>query len=81
MEKIYRFTGVDIAVHLLRPDARWELSSENGGLHFSRWEDERPCPTIEEVKEVQKLMKEVEDKIPTVWTKAQIEKIQKQQGG
>ena len=48
---------------------------------FQGGKDERPCPTIEEVKEVQKLMKEVEDKIPTVWTKAQIEQIQKQQGG
>ena len=81
MEKIYRFTGVDIAVHLLRPDAKWELSSENGGLHFSRWEDERPCPTIKEIQKVQQLMKEVEDKIPTVWKKAQVQQIHKEQGG
>ena len=45
--KTYRFLGIDTAMHLLRPGAKWEISNNV----FTRWDDPRPCPTIEEVYE------------------------------
>lgn len=71
-EKIYRLTGVDSAMALLRPGAKWELSNTT----FTRWEDPRPCPSIEEIKEVQELAKEFEDKINTIWLPEQIKEIE-----
>ena len=47
MKKIYKFYGIDTAMFLLRPGASWEISNNQ----FTRWEDERPCPTIEEIYE------------------------------
>ena len=44
--KIYRFYGINTAVDLLRPGAKWEWT---GGVGFTRWEDPRPQPTKEEV--------------------------------
>ena len=43
--KTYRFLGIDTAMHLLRPGAKWEISNNV----FTRWDDPRPCPSIEEV--------------------------------
>ena len=39
-EKIYRLYGVNTAMHMLRPGAKWEISNNS----FTRWEDDRPCP-------------------------------------
>ena len=39
--KIYTLFGIDTAMHLLRPGAKWEISN----TVFTRWEDPRPCPT------------------------------------
>lgn len=75
MEKIYRLTGIDSAVEMLRPGAKWEISNS----HFSKWDDDRPQPSMEEVKEVQRLAKEFEDKLNTIWTKEQIQKLRPQQ--
>lgn len=55
--------GIDVAMQLLRPGARWEIS--NGS--FTRWEDPRPCPSIEEVYWVMDKIREFEDSIPTIW--------------
>ncbi len=43
--KVYKFLGIDTAMHLLRPGAKWEISNNV----FTRWDDPRPCPSIEEV--------------------------------
>ena len=67
--------GIDTAMHLLRPAARWEISNS----HFSRWDDPRPCPTWEEVTETLEKIKAFEDSINTIWTEDQIEKMTKQQ--
>ena len=75
MEKIYRLTGIDSAVEMLRPSAKWEISNS----HFSKWDDDRPQPSMEEVKEVQRLAKEFEDKLNTIWTKEQIQNLRPQQ--
>ena len=45
-EKIYRLYGVNTAMHMLRPGAKWEISNNS----FSRWEDDRPCPTWKDVE-------------------------------
>ena len=56
---------------LLRPSAKWEISNNQ----FTRWEDERPCPTIEEVYETIEKIKAFEDSINTIYTAAQLEEM------
>lgn len=69
--KIYRFYGIDVAMQMLRPGAKWEISN---GV-FTRWEDPRPCPSIEEVYWVMDRIKEFEDGIPTIWLPEQLEEM------
>lgn len=73
--KIYQMYGIDTAMHLLRPGARWEITNN----FFSVWEDPRPCPTIEEVHETMEKIKAFEDSINTIWTQEQKEKLLGQQ--
>jgi hypothetical protein len=73
--KIYQMYGIDTAMHLLRPGARWEITNN----FFSVWEDPRPCPTIEEVHETMDKIKAFEDSIKTIWTQEQKEKLLGQQ--
>lgn len=75
-KKIYRLGGIDSAMELLRPGAKWEISNQT----FTRWEDDRPCPTIEEVRETQRKAQEFEDSINTIWTKDQRKELLKMQG-
>lgn len=70
--KIYQLYGIDTAMHLLRPGAKWEISN----TMFTRWEDPRPCPTIEEVFATMEKIKAFEDSIDTVWLPEQIEALQ-----
>jgi hypothetical protein len=72
-EKIYQMYGINTAMQLLRPGARWEISNTN----FTVWEDPRPCPTMEEVRETMEKIKAFEDSINTVWTDEQIETYKK----
>jgi hypothetical protein len=65
--KHYQLYGIDTAMHLLRPGAKWEISNTT----FTRWEDPRPCPTMEEVKETMEKIKAFEDSINTIWTQEQ----------
>ena len=67
--QVYRLMGIDSAMQLLRPGAAWEISNNQ----FTRWEDSRPCPSIEEVHWVIEKIKEFEDSIPTVYTDEQLE--------
>jgi hypothetical protein len=67
--KIYRFFGIDVAMQMLRPGAKWEISN---GV-FTRWEDPRPCPSIEEVYWVMDKIKEFEESIPTIYLPEQLE--------
>jgi hypothetical protein len=66
--KIYRLYGIDTAMHLLRPGAKWEITNS----HFSNWEDPRPCPKWEEVLDTMEKIKAFEDSINTVWLPEQI---------
>lgn len=55
--------GIDTAIHLLRPGAKWEWT---GGLGFTRWDDPRPAPSVEEVMYTIEKIKELEDAVPTI---------------
>lgn len=67
-EKIYQMYGINTAMHLLRPGARWEISN----TRFTVWDDPRPCPTMEEVWETMEKIKAFEDSINTIWREDQI---------
>ena len=71
MKKIYKLFGIDTAMFLLRPGAKWEISNNQ----FTRWEDERPCPTMEEVYETIDKIKAFEDSINTIYTAKQLEEM------
>lgn len=71
MKKVYKLYGINTAMYLLRPGAKWEISN---GV-FTRWEDERPCPTIEEVYETIEKIKAFEDSINTIYTAKQLEEM------
>jgi hypothetical protein len=73
--KLYQLYGIDTAMHLLRPGAKWEISN----TMFTRWEDPRPCPTMEEVMETMEKIKAFEDSINTIWTEEQREQMLGQQ--
>jgi len=73
--KLYQLYGIDTAMHLLRPGAKWEISN----TMFTRWEDPRPCPSMEEVLDTMEKIKEFEDSINTIWTQEQIDKMRGQQ--
>ena len=66
--KIYRLYGIDTAMHLLRPGAKWEISN----TMITRWEDPRPCPTWEELMDTMEKIKAFEDSINTIYTDEQI---------
>lgn len=68
-KKIYQLYGINTAMHLLRPGARWEISN----TRFTVWEDPRPCPTWEEVQDTMNKIKAFEDSINTVWREDQVD--------
>jgi hypothetical protein len=73
--KIRMMYGIDTAMHLLRPGARWEITNN----FFSLWDDPRPCPTMEEVHETMEKIRAFEDSINTIFTEEQLEQITGQQ--
>ena len=73
--KQYMMYGIDTAMHLLRPGARWEITNN----FFSLWDDPRPCPTMEEVHETMEKIRAFEDSINTIYTEEQLEQITGQQ--
>lgn len=73
--KIYRLYGVDTAMQMLRPGAKWEISNSV----ITRWDDPRPCPTWEEVRETMDKIKAFEDSINTIYTDEQWEQLTGQQ--
>lgn len=71
MKKVYKLFGINTAMYLLRPGAKWEIYNNQ----FTRWEDERPCPTMEEVYETIEKIKAFEDSINTIYTVKQLEEM------
>lgn len=71
MQKIYQLYGVNTAINLLRPGARWEVD----GSRFTIWDDPRPCPSWDEVQKTMEKLKELEDSLDSMWREDQIEKL------
>jgi hypothetical protein len=69
--KIYQLYGIDTAMHLLRPGAKWGI--ENNQITY--WEDPRPCPSMSEVWETMGKIKAFEESINTIFLPDQIETI------
>jgi len=69
--KTYQIYGIDSAMFLLRPNAKWEITNNE----FTRWDDPRPCPSIEEVHWVMDRIKEFEESIPTIWLEEDLKSI------
>lgn len=59
-------------MQLLRPNAKWEISNRT----ITRWEDDRPCPTWEEIHATMEKIKAFEDSIPTIWTVKILEELE-----
>ena len=66
--KTYQLLGINTAIHLLRPGAKWEWT---GGVGFTVWDDPRPKPSVEEVMETIEKIKAFEDSINTILLPAQ----------
>jgi hypothetical protein len=75
MHKIYQMVGIDTAMHFLRPGAKWEFT---GGVGFTRWDDPRPKPSVEEVYETIEKIKAFEESINTVFLPEQLAEIEAQ---
>lgn len=73
-EKTYRLVGIDTAMHLLRPGAKWEISN----TMITRWEDPRPCPTWEEIQDTIGKIRAFEDSINTILLPEQKKELDKQ---
>lgn len=73
--KAYQLVGINVAMHLLRPGAKWEYT---GGLGFTVWDDPRPCPSVEEVFDVVDKLKAFEDSINTILLPEQKAEMEKQ---
>ena len=60
--KTYQLMGIDTAMHLLRPGAKWEISNRE----ITRWDDPRPQPSWDEIMFTVEKIKELEDAVPTI---------------
>lgn len=69
--RIYRLYGVNTAIDLLRPGAKWQLSNRE----MTQWDDPRPCPTWEEIDDTMAKIKAFEESINTVWLPEQFAQI------
>lgn len=67
--KTYRFYGLNTAIDLLRPNAKYQTD----GMKFLEWNDERPCPEWQEVIDTLEKIKAFEDSINTIWTREQLD--------
>ena len=61
--KIYRLFGINTAMELLRPGAKWEISNRM----ITRWDDPRPIPSWEEIDATMEKIKAFEESIETIW--------------
>jgi hypothetical protein len=61
--KIYRLFGINTAMELLRPGAKWEISNRI----ITRWDDPRPIPSWEEIDATMERIKAFEESINTIW--------------
>ena len=71
MVKILQLYGIDTAMQLLRPNAKWQISNRT----FTLWEDPRTLPTWEEIDATMEKIKAFEESINTIWTDEQIKEL------
>jgi hypothetical protein len=76
VSKTYMMLGINTAIELLRPGAKWEWT---GGVGFTLWDDPRPKPSQEEVMETIDKIKAFEDNINTIWLPEQIAQAEEQE--
>jgi len=74
MEKTYQLFGINTAMHLLRPGAKWEISNRI----ITRWDDPRPIPSWEEIDATMEKIKAFEESINTIWLPKQLDEIAQQ---
>lgn len=72
--KTYQLLGINTAIHLLRPGAKWEWT---GGVGFTVWDDPRPKPSVEEVMETIDKIKAFEESINTILLPHQQQELEK----
>jgi hypothetical protein len=73
-DKIYHLYGINTAMHLLRPGAKWEISNRI----ITRWDDPRPIPSWEEIDATMEKIKAFEDSINTIWLPKQLDEMANQ---
>ena len=73
-DKIYHLYGINTAMHLLRPGAKWEISNRI----ITRWDDPRPIPSWEEIDATMEKIKAFEDSINTIWLPKQLDEMAEQ---
>jgi hypothetical protein len=61
--KIFRLYGINTAMEMLRPGAKWEISNRM----ITRWDDPRPIPSWEEIDATMEKIKAFEESIETIW--------------
>jgi hypothetical protein len=61
--KIFRLYGINTAMELLRPGAKWEISNRI----ITRWDDPRSIPSWEEIDATMEKIKAFEESINTIW--------------
>jgi len=62
MKKTYVLSGVDTAISLLRPGAKYCICN----TEFLEWNDPRPFPSWDEISEVIEKIKKFEDTIQSL---------------
>lgn len=62
-DKIYRFYGIDTALDLLRPGAKYSMYNDT----IIEWDDPRPIPTKKEIRSMLRKIKKFEDSFETIW--------------
>ena len=61
--KIFRLYGINTAMEMLRPGAKWEISNRM----ITRWDDPRPMPSWDEIDATMEKIKAFEESIETIW--------------
>ncbi len=61
--KIFRLYGINTAMEMLRPGAKWEISNRM----ITRWDDPRPIPSWDEIDATMEKIKAFEESIETIW--------------
>ena len=70
--RFYRWAGLEFAMSLLRPGAKFEILQVDGSdWEVQSWSDPRPQPSKDEILRVVSLIRALEDSVDTVYTKDQ----------